>query len=291
MRRLAVFALLFAAVLSNAQERIKDVIYLKQGGAAFTLDVFKPKTPNGKAVVWLVSGGWVSDHSQINPDPAKFLTDQGFTVFEVVHGAQPRYIIPEIIKQLQHAIRFVRANAKTYGIEPNEIGVTGISSGGHLSLMLAGLGDDGDPSAKDPVDQASSKVNAVVAFMPPTDFLDWGAKDTMTIKDPKLAPFLPAFGIKPGATDADIKELARSDSPIYLVKAGFPPTLLVQGDKDTLVPEQQSQLLDSTFETDKVVHKLIIVPGGGHDLTTVLGGLQAALQWFKDHLGPAPAGG
>ncbi len=283
MRRVVLALLVLSSALGHAQERIRDVIYLKQGGAAFTMDVFKPKTPNGKAIVSLVSGGWVSGHDQISPEAAAFFNNAGFTVFEVVHGAQPRYIIPEIVKQLQHALRFIHANAKTYGIDPNEIGVTGISSGGHLSLMLAGLGDDGDPKAKDPVDQASSRVNAVVAFMPPTDFLNWGGTGVMPIKNPMMAPFIAAFGLKPGATDDDIKACQGRLSFVFGRKS-FPPTLLVQGDYDPLVPPQQSHLLDGVFQTDGVVHNLIIVPGGQHDMVTVLGGVQAALKWFQDHL-------
>lgn len=174
MRLIVVAALTVASIFARAQERIQDVIYLKQGGCAYTFDVFKPKTPNHKAVVWMVSGGWFSSHESIDPNLAKFFTDHGYTVFEVVHGSQPKYTIAEIVPQVRRAVRFIRANATTYGIDPQAIGVSGGSAGGHLSLEIAGLGDDGDATAKDPVERASSRANAVVAFFPPTDFLNWG---------------------------------------------------------------------------------------------------------------------
>src|SRR5579872_3460732 len=92
--RLAVLLLPFLAALASAQTRTQDVIYMKAGGAAFTMDVYKPAKPNKAAVVFMVSGGWISDHSMLKgfgPGIEKVFGDAGFTVFEVVHGAQPRY--------------------------------------------------------------------------------------------------------------------------------------------------------------------------------------------------------
>src|ERR1700682_3478865 len=97
--RLPIVLLSFLAALAQAQTRTQDVIYMKAGGAAFTMDVFKPAKPNKAAVVFMVSGGWVSDHSMLKrfaPDIEKVFADAGFTVFEVVHGAQPRFKVPEI---------------------------------------------------------------------------------------------------------------------------------------------------------------------------------------------------
>ena len=84
LRRLLIGPLAMLACLASAQTRSQDVIYMKAGGAAFTMDVFKPKDPSGAAVIYLVSGGWFSAHESINPQLAKSLNDVGFTVFEVV---------------------------------------------------------------------------------------------------------------------------------------------------------------------------------------------------------------
>ena len=164
----AVCLLALSTCWSQAQDRVRDVIYLKQGGTAFTFDIFKPSKPNKKAIVWLISGVWFSSHNMLNADLAKAMNDAGFTVFEVVHGSQPKYQIPEIIGELERALRFIHANAKSYGIDPSAIGVCGMSTGGHLALMLGGLEDDGKPGATDPVDRASDRVAAVVAFAEPT---------------------------------------------------------------------------------------------------------------------------
>ena len=284
MRGTIVVAFALIAGIAPAQSRVKDVIYLKQGGCAYTMDVFKPKTSNHKAIVWMVSGGWVSNHESINPFLATPFTEKGFTVFQVVHGSQPKYTIPEIVPQVRRAIRFIRDNAATYDISPNAIGVSGGSAGGHLSLEIAGLGDDGDPNAKDPVERVSSRVNAVVAFFPPTDFLNWGETGNTPFQVTGMEIFYPAFGVTKQTPKEVAAKIAQAVSPILLVKAGFPPTLLVHGDADKLVPVQQSKIMDAAFEKAHIEHKLVIVPGTGHDAATLLKGLQPALDWFETHL-------
>ena len=152
-----------------------DVVYGRKFGTALTMDVFTPKAnANGAAVVWVVSGGWFSSHEAINPGFVDELLKRGYTVFAVVHGSQPRFTIPEIVKDMNRAVRFIRYHAKDYHIDPDRIGITGASAGGHLSLMQGTAGDTGDKSAKDPIDQTSSRVQAVGCFFPPTDFLNYG---------------------------------------------------------------------------------------------------------------------
>jgi acetyl esterase/lipase len=284
-RRIAVLILLCVSVLASAQERIRDLIYMKQAGAAFTMDVFKPKNPNGAAIIFLVSGGWFSSHDNINPQLAEGLNSEGFTVFQVVHGAQPRYKIQEISKQITRAVRFIRANAATYGVDSERLGLTGASAGGHLSLMTAGTADEGNPSATDPVEKQASRVAAVVAIFPPTHFLHYGTYTAQTLlKSPMFAPFRPAFGLPATPTDEQIDKIAREVSPIYTVTAKFPPTLLIHGDADVLVPVQQSQVFRDALSKAGVVNDLMVVKGGGHDGTTVTPGMPRLVAWFKEKL-------
>ena len=93
---------------------------------------------------------------------------RGYTVFAVVHGSQPKYTIPEILLDMHRAVRFIRSHAEEYDVDPERIGITGGSAGGHLLLMQATAGDLGNSNAKDPVDRASSRVQAVACFFPPT---------------------------------------------------------------------------------------------------------------------------
>lgn len=283
-RLIATASLTIVAAVSFAQSRISDVIYAKQNGVALTFDVFKPAQPNGAAVIWIVSGGWVSNHAGINPAVAKPLTDKGFTVFQVVHGAQPKYIIPEIVDQVQRAVRYIKTNASTYGIDPERIGITGASAGGHLSLMVGGQAEAGNESAADPVDRASASVKAVVAYYPPTDFVNFGANSAEAIKDPKLAIFLPAFGVTKDTPPERAAAIANSVSPILLANPKFPATLIIHGDKDPLVPLQQSKSMDEALGKAGVDHKLVIVPGGGHDGQVVASTFDQLIAWFESKL-------
>src|SRR5438046_302095 len=152
--------------------RTEDVIYGRKFGTALTLDVVQPKKPNGFAILFMVSGGFFSSHEAINPDMYQPFLERGYTVFAVVHGSQPRFIIPEIEKDIHRAVRFVRHNASKWHIAPDHLGITGGSAGGHLSLTMGTQGKPGDPDAKDPIDRETSAVQAVACFFPPTDFLN-----------------------------------------------------------------------------------------------------------------------
>src|SRR5207247_5494548 len=116
--------------------RQRDVIYGRKYGTALTMDVFTPKKEaNGAGVVFAVSGGWFSAHEAINPGFYDEVLRRGYTVFAVVHGSQPKYTIPEVLTDMHRALRFIRAHAGDYRIDPERIGITGGSAGGHLSLM------------------------------------------------------------------------------------------------------------------------------------------------------------
>src|SRR5437016_3643925 len=155
--------------------RTQDVIYGKKYGMALTLDVFTPaKDANGAAVIMVISGGFFSRPEMINPVFYTELVKRGYTVFAVLHGSQPKYTIPEIISDLNRSVRFIRFHAKDYHIDPQRIGIIGASAGGHLSLMQGTAGDKGDAQASDPVEQTSSRVQAVACFFPATDFMNFG---------------------------------------------------------------------------------------------------------------------
>ena len=96
--------------------------------------------------------------------------------------------------------------------------------------------------------------------------------------------FVPALGFDPKAPRNDIVALAHKLSPITYVNAKYPATLIVHGDSDKIVPLQQAQEMDQALGKSGVVHKLDVIPGGGHDMNTFGPGLMKALQWFKDKL-------
>ena len=135
-----------------AFDRKDDVVYGRKFGTA--LDdgrLSRPRpTPTAQASSGCVSGGWFSTHEGINPGFIGELLKRGYTVFAVVHGSQPRFTIPEIVQDMNRAVRFIRYHAKDYHIDPDRIGITGGSAGGHLSLMQGTAGDTGEQERQGP---------------------------------------------------------------------------------------------------------------------------------------------
>ena len=150
-----------------AFDRKTDVVYGRKDGMALTMDVFTPPASQRRGHRMDRQRRLVLLHDAVAPGFIDEFLKRGYTVFAVVHGSQPRFTIPEIVKDLNRAVRFIRYHAKDYHIDPDRIGVTGGSAGGHLSLMQGTAGDLGDKDAKDPVDQVSSRVQVVGCFFPP----------------------------------------------------------------------------------------------------------------------------
>jgi len=155
--------------------RIEDVVYGHRDGLAMTMDVFTPTAnPNGAGVIIFVSAEYKSGRDlllRFHPTTSMPFLDRGYVVFQVMHCSQPKYTVLEIVEDAHRAVRFIKYNAKKYGIDPAKIGVAGASSGGHLSLMMGCAGAPLNPKAADPVDRESSRAAAVACYFPPTDFV------------------------------------------------------------------------------------------------------------------------
>lgn len=287
-------AIAFAAYFANLPvraadfTRTEDVIYGRKMGVALTLDVLRPATPNGYGLVFMVSGGWYSSHDGINPAFFASFLDRGYTVFAVVHGSQPKFTVPEILEDVNRAVRFIRSRAANYGVKPDALGVMGASAGGHLSLMLGTKGRPGNPEAKDPIDRESSAVAAVACFFPPTDFLNYGQPGEDAVGVGTLKDFKSAFG--PRADTADGRQdLGREISPLYYVTSNLPPTLIIHGDADKLVPIQQAQLFVEKAKSVGATAKLITKPGALHGWPGIEKDLPLFADWFDQYLRGLPA--
>jgi acetyl esterase/lipase len=276
-------------------ERQRDVIYGRKLGTCLTMDVFTPQTnAKGVGVVVVVSGGWVSNHDAIAglTQVSRLLLQRGYTLFAVVHGSQPKFTVPECVEDMHRAVRFIRANAGRFGIDPERIGVMGASAGCHLSLMLAVGTRDGDPKAKDPVDRVSSRVQAAAGFFPPTDFLNYGesGKDgyEFLLSRGFAAPFDfreldPRKGWLPVSAEKR-RELMRQVSPTQLVTEQTAPVLLIHGDKDELVPIQQSQIFLARAKEKNVPCDLVVRPGAAHGWPGIARDVALIADWFDRYL-------
>jgi acetyl esterase/lipase len=261
----------------------EDVIYGRKFGTALTLDVFEPEKKNTCAIFYMVSGGFFSDHKNISPASYQPFLDRGYTVFAVVHGSQPRFIIPEIEEDIHRAIRFVRHNANRWGVDPNKFGVTGGSAGGHLSLTMGTQGTKGAVGAKDPIDRESSAVQCVACFFPPTDFLNYGTPGEDAVGVGILSGFKPAFGPR-SDTPEGRQNLGKEISPIYFVTSNTPPTLIIHGDADKLVPIQQAESFVKRCKEAGVTAKLIVKEGQGHGWKDMNDDLPSLADWFDEYL-------
>ena len=277
-----------------------EVIYGRKDGMALTMTVLTPKqNSNGKAIISVLSGNWVSSERMREgfPERTQMYIDRGYTVFGVMVGCQPRYTIPDEITDLKRAVRFIRYNAKEYGIDANKIGITGSSSGGHLSLMIATADETVTPKSTDPVDKVSSRVQAAAVFYPPTDFVNFGGPNTAeTINQAALVftGVAAAFDFKyfsdttkTYVTITDTKKrlaIAKEVSPINSVTPDDPPVLIIHGDKDVLVPKQQSESIIAKFKEAKVPCNLIIKEGGAHGWRNREVEEKNFLDWFDKYL-------
>lgn len=255
----------------------RDVVYGHKAGMALTFDVVRPEKPNGAAVLFMVSGGWVSmwapPETMIRPkskdaNPWEQIVDRGYTLFLVRHGSSPYFKVPDAVSDVRRAVRYIRLNSKTWEVDSNRLGVIGGSAGGHLTLMLATTADEGDPNSKDEVERTSNRIRAGVAWFPPTHLE----------KFLKLKQQFPAL-------EFDTKKIP-DVSPLEHVTADDAPVYLAHGDKDELVPVGESEAIVEKFKAANVDHELLVIPGAGHafvgdDMKKVMEG---TLNWFDKYL-------
>lgn len=293
---LAALALAPAAFAQDNYTRTEDVIYGRKHGLAMTMDVFAPKDKdkaNGKGVIWCVSGGWFSAKPG-GIGPGQEFVNRGYTVFAVTHGSQPKFTIPEVLEDMHRAVRFIRANAAKYNVDPDKLGIAGGSAGGHLSLMQGCAPKEGNPKAVDPVERQSSKVAAVACFYPPTDFLNYGKEGQTALGDGILKGFRPPFdfwerekGTNKLVVIADEerrKEIGKQISPAYHVSKDSAPALIIHGDADTLVPIQQAELIIAKLKEHKVPCELAVRKGAGHGGPAFANDGKTLADWFDKHL-------
>jgi len=277
-----------------------EVIYGRKDGMALTMVVLKPNVKsNGKAIINVISGGWVSSYDWMPwaINDSKPFRDRGYTVFSVLHGSQPRYTIPDAVADLHRAVRFIRYHAADYGIDGAKLGITGSSAGGHLSLMMGTEDAKGDTASKDPVDRVSGRVQAVACFFPPTDFLNFGAPNANLLSAKPLlarrnflAPFLftqwdsvnKYYSI---ISDTAIQnKIAGQASPIYNVSADDAPVFIIHGDADKTVPLQQSKIIIEKLKAAGVPAVLQVKPGADHGWEAMNAERKAFADWFDKYL-------
>ena len=261
----AVIALLAAALPAFAQghkipadaKTLRDVAYVAGGHERQKLDLYLPATGAKRPVlVWIHGGGWEGGNK--NECPALGMVGRGFVVASLNYRLSQHAIFPAQIEDCKSAIRWLRAHAEEYGIDPAHVGVWGASAGGHLGALLGTTGHTKQFDKGENLDQ-SSRVQCVIDWFGPADFLRWGNTSIFTVTDPK-SPIYKLFGGPLPENDA----LARAASPVTYVQKDAAPILMIHGDKDSLVPVQQSEELHEALKQAGVDTTLDILPGSNH---------------------------
>lgn len=271
-------------------ELIRDVTYGTGSGHDLKLDVLRPKSHRdgaGPAVVYIHGGSWANGSKSKLKKAEVRLAQHGYVVATIDYRFSQEAIFPAQLEDSKCAVRWLRAHAGDYQVDPQRIGVWGDSAGGHLAALVGtaqGLeGQGGWP-------ETSSRVRAVVDMYGPSDFTPTSlallAKAPPELKLP--SPDDPNSSVAKllGGPITKVPEQAREASPTTHVTPDDPPFLLLHGDHDTMVPLQQSQLLAETLKKSGVEANLVIYKGGSHGLAGFEDEYYPQVERFLDrHLG------
>jgi acetyl esterase/lipase len=240
-----------------------DVQYCSGGVQPLLMDLFVPKehakaaTP---AVLWLHGGGWERGDKNGNSG-ALLLADAGFITASIFYRLSGDAPFPADIEDCKCAIRYLRANAKKYGIDPNRIGVAGASAGGHLAELVATAGEEAGLEGSGGWAGVSSRVQAAAAYYGVSDF---------TVGALQFQHHTGKVVVKLFRGDEKEKpELYRKASPLTYVSKNSPPLLLAHGEKDDLVPFEQSVKMADAYRKAGRPVEFIAVKNAGHDFEQV----------------------
>lgn len=248
-----------------APQRHLDIEYASVDGLSLKLDLYTPgenvDAPR-PLVVWIHGGAWRAGDKQ--RCPAVRLVSRGYIVASINYRLSQQAIFPAQIYDCKAAIRWLRANAEMYHIDPARIGVWGSSAGGHLVALLGtsgGVSELSDPRLGN-ADQ-SSRVQAVCDFFGPTDLLQMDAHALAAAPFKHDAADSPESLLIGGPIQENRDKAARAN-PISFVSKDDPPFLILHGDQDPLVPLHQSQLLADALQQVGVEHEFHTIEGYGH---------------------------
>jgi acetyl esterase/lipase len=270
-------------------EGVKSALDLEYGPHERNkLDIYTPKGDGPfPLIIWVHGGGWQGG-SKNGGNPALRLLEKGFAVAAINYRLSSHAVFPAQINDCKAAVRFLRANAKKFNIDPDQFGVWGSSAGGHLVALLGTSGDVKEFEGNGLNKETSSSVQAVCDFFGPTDLLKMNEQATVKGPIDHDSPNSPESKLIGGAIQEN-KERAKKANPLEYINKSNPPFLIVHGDKDPLVPVKQSVILYEALKKANVDSTLIVVPGAGHGQ-----GIgtpehnQKIEEFFAKHLKPKP---
>lgn len=235
---------------------MREVTYCTMAGIPLKMDIHYPQTGYGPwpVVIYVHGGAWMAGN-KLDPFgdvdvPA--LTRAGYMAISVMYRIAPDYPFPAMVEDVKCAVRYLRAHAAEYNLDPDRIAARGASAGGHI-VSLLGLADASAGWDVGEYLEYSSRVQAVVDIFGPSDLTDEAFAADM---NRELAAM---FGIQ-----TPTREMLRLASPITYIKPGAPPFLILHGDKDSTIKLKQSEDFYRALVAAGVPAELIVVRNGEH---------------------------
>lgn len=285
--------LMSLTVSAQSEKTWLDVDYVGDGIEGHKMDIHVPDDgkDSHKVIVLIYGSAWFSNNAKASAFQSygKQLLDGGFAVVSINHRASTEAKFPAQINDVKAAIRYVRGNAAKYGFDTSFVGITGFSSGGHLS-SLAGTtnGVKTKKFGKVKIDiegslgaytKESSRIDAVVDFFGPIDVSRMERCETY--KDDK-SPEAVLLGCSPSKNP----DLSKSLSPMSYIDKNDPKFLVIHGDADPVVPYCQSEFFAKALKDKGVLEDFITVPGGNHGPVTFNDyTFQRMVNFFQKHAG------
>lgn len=250
----------------SSVQALTNLAYADNTNPRQSLDLYLPAKRSGTAllplIVFIHGGGWGRGSKEFGRRRIlPFVSSGNYAAACINYRLTSEAVWPAQIHDAKAAIRWLRARAGHYGLDPDRIAVWGSSAGGHLALMLGLSGDVPELEGElGPFPQTGSRVAAVVNYFGVADF-------------PAVRLLRPAAAAARSDTPearllggplAERPQLARAASPVTYADRGDPPVLTVHGDRDPVVSYQQALSLDAALRQASVTHFLLTVRGGGH---------------------------
>ena len=234
-----------------------DIEYADPDNQHLQLDMARPKTGEGPfpAVVCIHGGGFRAGSRKVYDAWCIRLAQDGYVAVTVSYRLAPKYQFPAAVHDVKEAVRWLRANAKKYHIDPERIGVTGGSAGGHLAQFLGVTADVKGFEGKGAHLDQSSRVSCVVNYYGPSDFIKSYGKSV------DAAEVLPLWL---GGNLENARHHHIIASPLYWVTPHAAPTLCIHGTQDKYVAHEQAVWLVERLKTARVEAELLTLEGAGH---------------------------
>lgn len=257
---------------SQGYKLIPDIPYTtKPGNVSQTLDIYIPDNFSGilPCVIWIHGGAWMFGSKEGLPSEIDILLKKGFVISSINYRLSNEAIFPAQIHDCKAAVRFIKANGNKYSIDSSRIVVSGASAGGHLAALLgtsSGIAELEDLAMG--WENVSSKVNAVIDFYGPTDFLLMDnlpdtPPDSCTDKVLHLKPDSPE-SLLLGCDIRHCTEKVKMADPMNYITEDDPPFLIFHGTYDCVVTPLSSKKLLQNLKEGQVKAELRLIPHAGH---------------------------